>query len=64
MSSPSNELAFTPIERMVRAASRRRQNEQMVSAEEVARKLVRLQMRIRELEAEVTALQAVPAGWR
>jgi hypothetical protein len=33
-------------------------------AEDVARTLVRLQMRIRELETEVTALKATPAGWR
>jgi hypothetical protein len=33
-------------------------------AEDVARTLVRLQMRIRELETEVTALKAAPAGWR
>jgi hypothetical protein len=32
--------------------------------EDVARTLLRLQMRIRELETELTALRSAPAGWR
>jgi hypothetical protein len=32
--------------------------------EDVARTLLRLQMRILELETELTALRAAPAGWR
>jgi hypothetical protein len=44
--------------------SRRQHIPQMLEAEDVARTLMRLQMRIRELEAELTAVKAAPSGWR
>jgi hypothetical protein len=37
---------------------------QTLRTEDVARTLLRLQMRIRELETELTALRAAPSGWR
>jgi hypothetical protein len=70
MSSPSSNVAFTPVVNAVQAgrrpcvASRRQSIPQVLRAEDVARTLVRLQMRIRELEAELTALKAAPSGWR
>ena len=70
MSSPSPDIAFTPaakafqIQRGLRATSRRQRLPQMLQAEDVARSLMRLQMRIRDLEAELTALKAAPSGWR
>jgi hypothetical protein len=72
MSSLSSEVAFTPTPaatavqpgRRPRAAARRQCVPQTLPAEDVARTLVRLQMRIRELEAELTALRAAPSGWR
>jgi hypothetical protein len=62
MSSPSPDIAFTPaakafqIKQGSRAMSRRQHIPQMLEAEDVARTLMRLQMRIRELEAELTAV--------
>jgi hypothetical protein len=70
MSSPSINVAFTPavkavqVERRSRVASRQRHIPPMLHAEDVARTLMRLQMRIRELEAELTAVKAAPSGWR
>jgi hypothetical protein len=66
MSSPSTETARTAPAKAVRArpASRPQLLPQLLQAEDVARTLLRLQMRIRELETELTALKAVPAGWR
>ncbi|HWE22136.1 MAG TPA: hypothetical protein VG758_33995 [Hyphomicrobiaceae bacterium] len=70
MSSPSPDIAFTPaakafqIKQGSRAMSRRQHIPQMLEAEDVARTLMRLQMRIRELEAELTAVKAAPSGWR
>jgi hypothetical protein len=70
MSSTSSEIVFTPAVKTVQVkcqsptTSRRQHMPQMVRAEDVARTLMRLQMRIRELEAELTALKAAPAGWR
>ena len=69
MSSPSSEIVYTPVVKAFRArpGSRtpsRPQHLPPMRAEDVARRLLRLQMRIRELEAELTALKAVPAGWR
>ena len=67
MSSPSPNVAFTSAVKAIqikRATSRRQHLPQMLPAEDVARTLMRLQMRIRELEAELTALKAAPSGWR
>jgi len=70
MSSPSSEIAYTPVAaKAVRVmpgprAMNRPPPLPPMHAEDVARTLVRLQMRIRELETEVTALKAAPAGWR
>jgi hypothetical protein len=70
MSIPSPNVAFTPSVKAVqvkqgsRALNRRQHIPQMLQAEDVARTLMRLQMRIRELEAELTAVKAAPSGWR
>jgi hypothetical protein len=70
MSTPSTETARTASVTAIRArptsraVHRPQRLPPMLQAEDVARTLLRLQMRIRELEAELTALKAVPAGWR
>jgi hypothetical protein len=69
MSSPSSEIAYIPVAKAVRVtrgsrAMSRPQHLPQMRAEDVARTLLRLQMRIRELETELTALRAAPAGWR
>jgi hypothetical protein len=69
MSSPSSEIAYIPAVKAVRVtpgsrAMSRPQPLPQMRAEDVARTLLRLQMRIRELETELAALKAAPAGWR
>ena len=68
MSTLSSLTAYPPVARATgkkpgSRAARYPQRLPQMHAEDVARTLVRLQMRIRELEAELTALKAVPAGW-